>query len=69
MICAVADPINTYRMNAGANNDLSMSPAAFSVLKGPYSDGWDTLSHVQLTSDGPYTAFISQPLQLMLPQV
>lgn len=60
---------NTYRMNAGANNDLSMTSAAFSVLKGPYSDSRDTLSHVQLTSDGPYTAFIPEPLQLMFPQV
>lgn len=56
-------------MNAGANNDLPMPPAAFAVLKSPYSDCRDTLSHVQLTSDGPYTAFIPQPLQLMFPQV
>ncbi len=59
----------TYPMNARANNDLSLPPAAFTVLKGPYSDGRDTLGHVQLTSDGPYTAFIPQPLQLVFPQV
>ena len=59
----------TYHMNAWANYDFSLSSATFSVSEGPYSDSRDTLGHVQLTGDGPHTAFIPEPLQLMFPQV
>lgn len=62
-------PLKTYRVNTGANNNLPMPPASFAVLEGPYSDSRDTLSHVQLTSNGPHTAFISESPKLMLPQV
>ena len=56
-------------MNTWANEDLSFTPAALSVLESSYSDSRYALSHVQLTCDSTYTAFISESLQLMFPQV
>ena len=58
----------TDRVYTGPYNNLSLARAAFSIFKGPDSDGLYWLRHMQVTCYWAYTSFLSIPQKLVLPQ-